>query len=182
MKMTVGTRIIFSVFLLLILCVCIFIILAAFELFPANIMESIVSGFTSTGLRYVWAVVALVFAVVAVGLLFFGASKKEPNVVLLNSTVDGSVCITIDALVELAQRYLNEVHGIMTQRIVIVPTAERCVRINILLSTRPEVEIPKVTESVTDGIKYYIEKYSGINAAYVNIKILPVKHTQYPVK
>jgi len=182
MKMGVGTRIVFSIFIIIILGVCAGITLAAFGVFPAENVDRLISGFTDTGYKYIWAGAAIVLFAAGVILLFFGTKRVEPVSVLLLSSVDGSVSVSLDALRELAGRHLNEVSGIITQRIDIHPIGDRNVRVNLYLSVKPEVEIPVVTKTIADGVKGYIEKYSGINASYVSIKIQPIKNNQYPTR
>ena len=183
MKMGVGTRIVYSLFMILIIAVCLLVILAALGVFPAQAVEALIGGFINTGYKYVWVAVAAVLVIVAVPLLFFGSKKAAvPTSVLLSESVDGSVSVTIGALKELASRYLNEVYGIITQNIEIRPLSDRQVRVNLYLSTKPDVEVPEITKTVTDGIKEYIEKYSGISATYVGIKIMPVKNNQSPTR
>lgn len=114
MKMGVGTRVVFSVFLLLVIGVCGIIIFAALGGFPAENMMELFRGFTETNFRFIWLGAAAVMLVVAVCLLFFGIRHREtaPETILLHALADGSVSISVGAMQELTGRYLNTVKGI----------------------------------------------------------------------
>ena len=86
---------------------------------------------------------------VALILMFFGTKKVEPSSVLLAETADGSVSVTLEAIDELARRYVNDIYGIVIQRTHVRPTGERTVRIDLYLSVKQEVEMPQTTKDVT---------------------------------
>lgn len=181
MRMKVGTRIVFTVFLIAIIGVCVCVACAALGAIPAADVDGLVNGMIHSDYRYIWVACALVVAIVALVLMFFGTKKAEPSSVLLASTADGSVSITLDAVDELARRYLNDVYGIMVQRTHVRMVSDRNVRIDLYLSLKQEVEAPRVTKDITEGLQAYVEKYSGVTASYVGIKILPLKQNQSPV-
>lgn len=182
MKMGVGTRVIFSIFLLLVIGVCGIIIFAALGGFPEENMMELFRGFTETNFRFIWLGAAAVMLVVAVCLLFFGIRHREiaPVNILLNALADGSVSISIGAMQELIGRYLNTVKGIVPQRIEIRPLSERNIRVNIYLTVRPDISIPDLTKQITSEVREHIMKYSGVNASYVEIMVQPMGGNQQP--
>lgn len=182
MKMGVGTRIIFSILILIIIAVCVGIICAAFGAFDIAQLEGVFRGFTHTGYKYIWASAAALLLIVSVCLLFFGVKKPEETAVLLMNTADGSVSVTLAAIEELAQRYLNEIYGIYTQKIMLHTVCDRQIRMRLYISVKPEVEMPQITSNITEGIKTYIEKYSGISANTVDIRILPIRQPMQAVR
>ena len=109
MTMGVGTRVVFSIFLLLVIGVCGIIIFAALGGFPEENMMELFRGFTETNFRFIWLGAAAVMLVVAVCLLFFGIRHREtaPETILLHALADGSVSISIGAMQELIGRYLD---------------------------------------------------------------------------
>lgn len=182
--MKVGTRIIFTIFLILVFGACVMIACAAFGAFPEADVEGVLYGFTSSSYKYVWAGAAIVVGIVAIALMFFGkkdADKLPPSVTIFENE-DGSICITSEAIDELVKRYLNEVGGMVVQRTRIIPQEGKCVRIDVYMSVRRDVVIPDLTKKVIEGMKCYIDKYAGLDASYVGIKILPMKQNQSPVK
>lgn len=135
MKMGVGTRIVFTFFLLIVMALCVAIILASFGAFAQADLIALWEGFLNTGYKYIWAAAALVLFITALCLMFFGIRSKtpEPRAVVLEAGVDSSVSITLDALRELAARYLKDVPGILTNRIHLRAAEEKCVQLKLEL-------------------------------------------------
>ena len=59
MKMSVGTRIVLSLFLTVIIAVCGLIIAATFGAFSADDIWALTAGFTETAYKYIWAAAAM---------------------------------------------------------------------------------------------------------------------------
>ncbi|MGI6665450.1 MAG: alkaline shock response membrane anchor protein AmaP [Christensenellaceae bacterium] len=177
MKMRVGTRIVFSFYLLIIIVLCAAVIVAAFGLIPEADVQAVIDGFTSTWYKYIWAAAALLMLVVSVCLMFFGIKKNEvvPRAVVLDTSSNGNVEITIDALKELAHNYLRNISGIVVQRIDPKPLAFRSAKLTIHISVRQETEIPALTAQITTEIKEYFEKYAGVSIDEVVLRVLPLK-------
>lgn len=175
MKMSVGTRIVFSLFLIVILALCGLVIAASFGAFAVEDILALAHGFTDTGFKYIWAAAALFLAVIALCLLFFHTKEAPVTAVVLDNSADGSVAVSVEALRELANHYLKSVQGIVIQRIDIVPLAYKSIRLNLAISVRPEVQVPELTKRISEEIKQYVETYSGISADQLHIRILPLK-------
>jgi len=182
MKMRVGTRVLLSLFLLLVMAVCVLIILAAFGVVSSANVVALAEGFTETEYKYIWAGVALALIVVAIPLLFFGIKKDEPSSVTLASSTEGRVDITVEALKELAHCYLKDITEVIVQRVVVVPVSYRTLRMEIYLSVRTGAEIPAITTKISEEMRAYVEKFAGVLANQVTIFVLPQKQLQYPTK
>ena len=83
MKMSVGTRIVFSLFLIVILGICGLILAASFGAFTTEDILALVRGFTETGFKYIWAAAALLLGIIAICLLFFHSKEAPVNACLL---------------------------------------------------------------------------------------------------
>ncbi len=182
MRMRIGTRIIFSLLLLFIMAVCVLVMLAAFDVISAKDVTALANGFTQTSYKYIWAAVAAVIIIVALPLLFFGIKKDEPTAVTLLAATDGRVDITVDAIKELTETYLNEVPDAVVQRILVVPVSYRTLKLRVYLSVRQGVEIPVLTSKISEELRAHIEKYAGLIADHVAIRVLPMRKLQYPAK
>ena len=182
MKMGVGTRIVFTVFMLVVLCLLLLVAATAFDLFDEASVEATVNYFAYGSLRYLWAACAVILAVIAVALIFFGIRKKEADSVILTAGEGGSVVITLEAMEEVTRRYLSEVKGIDTKKIGIKTIGPGCIRVNLALSVQKDIVIPEVTQGITEGLKYYVEKFTGIEAGYIGIRIIAQKQKQQIVK
>lgn len=178
MKMSVGTRIIFTLFMLVIIALCVGIVLAAFGVIRPIDVQALVNGLLLTDFKYIWAGAAVLIVVLCICLLFFGIRKKTPvpRGVMLEENVSGSVEITTDALRELADTYLRQINGIIINGIGITPIAYRSVRLEVRICVRPEVEIPVLSEKITREIKEHFVTYAGISADEVRIRIMPMKN------
>ena len=161
MKMGIGTRIVFTIFLLIVMALCVAIILASFGGFARADLVALLNGFLDTGYKYIWAGAALLLFVTAACLMFFGirGNGGEEKAVILETGLEGSVSITLDG-------------------IDVKVVGERNVRLKLELSARPELEIPAATRQINTEIKDYVSKYSGIEISHVEIAMQPLKQNQ----
>lgn len=171
--MSVGTRIVFSLFILVVIAICVLLVLTAFNVVPANELTNLFTQ--KTWVQYVAVGAAVLVIIVGICLLFFGIKKSIPDNVVLSENMEGTVFITLLSLEELIQRYLHEVYGVVVNKIGIKPNGARSVNVKLYLSIKPEVEIPDITSKVMVGAAEYLERYSGIHANAVDIKVLPLK-------
>jgi len=181
MKMRVGTRIIFSIFILIILALCAAVFLSVLELIDPAILQPIWNAFTDPVGKYACAAVAVVLFVVGVCLLFFGSKKAAPSMVTLTSGPDGSVSLTVQAVEELALRCVTEIQGITVQKIQITPAHINAnVKVKVEYCVKNGVEIPGLSEKIKEELKQYLEKYAGITVGVVELQVVPYKAPVYP--
>ena len=180
--MRVGTRIVFSLFILIILVLCAFVLLVCLGFLPMEMAQALFYGFSGTSYKYIWAGVAAVLFVVGVCLLFFGSKRAEPEFVLLNENVEGSVSVSVSAIEELALRYLAGETGVLVQRVKIGAIGQGQIKVKLYLSAKPGVEMPAVTEKISQGIKDYLAKYVGVIVSGVHIHMMPLKPPSYGSK
>ncbi len=176
--MRAGTRVVFTLYILIILTICVAICLAVFGFFGTDSIEGLYYGFTASSYKYIWAAAALVMFVIGVCLLFFGIRKKEPSSIILSSQQEGSVGISVKAVEEVSERCLSEIDGIIVQRLLIKNSGDAACAIKLILSVKPEIEIPATSTIVKDQLKDYVEKYTGLNVKGIDIKFVPIKGTQ----
>ena len=183
MKMSVGTRIVLSLFLIVIIAVCGLIIAATFGAFSADDIWALTAGFTETAYKYIWAAAAMLIALVAVCLLFFRSKKDAPaNAVMLETSEEGTVALTVDAIKELVNTYLKNISGLTVQRIEVLPVDFKKVRLNLAVAIRAEIPMHELVKQISDEVKVYVDTYAGVAAEQVNIKVMPQKSTQAPAK
>jgi len=182
MKMSVGTRIVFSIFILIILAFCAAIFLSVLELIDPAILEPLWNAFTHSVGKYVCAAVAAVLFVVGVCLLFFGSKKPVAPTVTLTESADGSVSLTVQAVEELALRCLTEQQGIVVQKITVIPAAHVNANVKLIVQycTKPGIELPGLSEKLKGDLKQYLEKYAGLTTGSVELQIEPYKTPAYP--
>lgn len=182
MKMKVGTRIVFSIFILMILAVCAAVFLSTLELIDPAVLQPVWNAFTDPVGKYVCAGVAIILFVVGVCLLFFGSGKSEPATVTLITNPEGSVMLSIQAVEELALRCLTEERGIVVQKVRITPSAHMNanVKVRVEYCVKSGVEIPSLSEKIRESLKQYLEQYAGLTAGVIELQVQPYKAPVYP--
>jgi len=182
MKMSVGTRIIFSLFVLLMAAVCIFICLTSLGVLAEDDLLAMVGGITAdNGLQYAWAAGTLVLAVVGLILLFFGIGKKKtPSQVMLVCGEGCQVLVSTEALRELAMRCLATNQELTVQKLQVLPGEERTAKLHMEAAVKAETVIPDVTAQVSQKLKEYFAQYCGLELVLVDIKILPARQQTVP--
>lgn len=171
------TRIIFSVYVALISVACVFIIVAAFDASIASGIMNIVSYIYPFNFwTVVWIIVAALFLVVGIAMLFFRTSSKDKGKNAVIATVEGgSVSITVDALKEFVNRYLAGIEGIVVSFVDIQSVNVGIINIRIGISVNKEIIIPEITAKIKDEVKAYVSEYTGLNIGQVDIDVLPVE-------
>jgi len=116
------------------------------------------------------SIVAILFLIVSVKLLFSGVRKPMPQSALLKNTELGKIRVshaTLDTLTQKAVRSFNEVKDVKS---VIIPDMEN-IKIQIKLLVMPDVNLPELTISIQKKVKDYVETLSGIVVNEVQIYV-----------
>lgn len=174
MKMKVGTRIIFSLVMLMIIAICVLIVLSVVGIIPQANIDALYSGFTN-GYGWIWAAAACIIAIICLCLLFFGIGKSKVRTVNISDNLDGAVVIVIEAFRELVKRYLDSKSEVITQSITVKPVEKRNVKLELHLAAKPETDIPLIADEIKSGLKEYLEMYSGVTASSISIIIDPYR-------
>jgi uncharacterized alkaline shock family protein YloU len=174
--MRAGTRVIFSILMVIFIAVCAYVFCVSMGFIDGFVFT--MDDGTELYERYIISVVAAILAVTAFCLLFFRAGKKERtgNRVVLSQTEGTRISVTTDAIKELATNYLKGIEGVTIQNIHIKPVSEKGIAVNSALSVQREIQIPQITQKITEEIKAYIELYSGAAVENVNLSIQPQKN------
>lgn len=183
--MRTRTRIIFTVYVLLVSLACIGIIAAAFDASTASALRRMISSiYPFTFWTIIWVLVAALFLVTGIALLFFRTSRKNKKAAnaVITTVEGGSVSITVDALKELAGRYLSGIEGISVNNIDIFSPNVGTVNMKIGVSVGESVSIPQITAKIKQEIKPYIGDLTGLNIGQVDIDVQPVVAHQIVAK
>lgn len=117
--------------------------------------------------------VGLVLAVLALRLLFAGhkrAPSPVPQSVLVKSTENGMVYISLAAIDTMVQKHCRAQNRIRECESMICPTKDG-VLIRLKLSTMPDTNLPELTTSLQETLKEYVESLSGISVIEIPILI-----------
>jgi len=172
--MKIGTRIVFTIFLLVIMAVCVFIALTAAGVMPDSNIEGLYYGFTDTWFRYIWLAVAVVVFIVALILMFFGKPHERFEGVQVLENAGGTAFLTNAAIVELARRFLAAKSGVVIDSITVKKALPGAIGLTLKLAMRPGVEIPAMTEEIIEGMRAHMQQYAGVDAVPVDVRIVPL--------
>lgn len=174
--MKTSTRIIFSIYILCVVAMSAFLIVGTFE--PAvslAICNMVTYLYPFNIWTVVWIVVAALFLIVGICLLFFGANKKKSAKAMVSSVADGSISIAFSTIDELSKRYLSGIDGIIINSVGTSSATPGQVDLISDISMKGETTIPEVTEKIKEELKAYIENYTGLIVGQVKISVTPLR-------
>lgn len=177
MKMKVGTRVVLTVYLVVVIALCGFILATLAGLVPGSIL----SDFTSTvnngaiWFKVLYAVIAIVVIIVSFMLMFFGAGKAPaPRTANIATFESGSIRITVKAIEELVERFVHEERNVKGLRTEVV-SHDDSLDINMDISVLPDSDIPAVTKALQSGVSTYIQEHTGITVNEIKIMVTGLK-------
>lgn len=175
MKMKAGTRVLFTIFLIIIIAACLFVIATLFGLVDTSYISDVAYTMTSDamGLKILYAAIAVVLIIIALILMFFGIRKGQPKTVCVASTENGNVVITVKALEELVDRYLGHMKHLKEVRQKVISYNEYIVS-DVQIEVEYGVEIPPLTKELQDGLKEELEKLTGITVQQVRVSVMNI--------
>ncbi len=178
MKMKVSTRIIFTIYLLCVIGLSLFVLATVFGILPSGFLlqaaTTIVQG--SFWFKVLYTAIFGAALVVGVCLLFFGVRKEEPKTAVLATVESGKISIAISALEELAAKFIRQTESIKGVGIKITSLVDS-IEIDVKISVLPEVSIPEVTQTLQAGLIAYMEEYSGIKVKVTRIVVTSIDET-----
>ena len=175
MKMKVGTRIVMSIYIIVVIIMCLFVLSVLVGAYDSsainNVANTIAAG--SFWYKFGYGVVVIVLIVVGIGLLFFGVKREAPNTAKIASFENGSILITVRAIEELVQRYLREEKSVKEVHSNVISYSD-FVSINANIAVWPDINIPDVTMKLQAGLREYIEKHTGIAVKEIMIMVMKI--------
>ena len=175
MKISILDRFLLTVYTLIIILGSLFILLISLAaglgfISLESIQDYILSINWNWQIMVISGVIAVLFLIVSIKLLFSGVKKPIPQSALLKNTELGKIRVsyaTLDTLTQKAVRSFNEVKDVKS---LIIPDMEN-IRIQIKLLVMPDVKLPELTMSIQKKVKDYIESLSGIVVNEVQIYV-----------
>ncbi len=179
--MKIGIKMFYTIMLLLLAALCVGVVLVATQVIPLQTVHELVQGMVDVAwANILWIVGAAIIAILSICAIILGfskGSKPATKAVKVVTNAKGTTNVSINALVELSQRYLNDVYGIVTQDIKIFPERDaEGVDIKLILAMKPEIEMPVTSETLMKGLSEYIKKFGGITTGEIIVTIVPLKH------
>jgi len=176
--MKVSTRIIFTIYLLAVVALCLFVLGTIFGLLPSGPLSQVTDTLLNGGIWFKVLYSCIFGAVLVVGvcLMFFGIKKEQPKTAVIASFETGIISIAISALEELAAKFVKQTGAIKGVGVRVVPVGDG-VEIISKISILPDVSIPKITQDLQAGLINYIETYSGIRVAQAKVTVTSIDET-----
>ncbi|MEG2957245.1 MAG: alkaline shock response membrane anchor protein AmaP [Christensenellaceae bacterium] len=173
MKMKTSTRVIFTVYLVAVIALCVFVLGIIFKFVSAdhiaNFIYTINNG--AIGFKILYIAISIVVIAISCILMFFGIKKDSPKTAKIAVFESGSIVITIKAIEEMVERYVRENKNVKGLRTVVV-SYDSYVEIDIEVSVLPEVDIPEITKELQAGLIAYIQTHTGIDVKQTKISIM----------
>ncbi len=175
MEMKAGTRVVFTIYLVVIIVAGLFLLATMFGAVDGQYLDGIVNTLYdgSMGYKILYAAIIIVIIVVGICLIFFGLGKQTPKTARIASFENGSIVIAVRAIEELVERYVREtkhVKGLAHK----VTSSGDDVDIDVQLSVMPNTDIPQITKDLKDGLKANIEAHTGITVKQVNVSVMGI--------
>jgi uncharacterized alkaline shock family protein YloU len=169
------TRIIFSVYLLVVIAACLYVLATLVGLLPTENLNRIATSVTGENawIRILTFIILLVFVAVGFSLLFFGIKKEKQKAALIASYDSGTISIAVNALEDLAKRFVKQTGSVKGEAIKVLTLGEE-VEVDLKIKILPEVNMPQITQELQSGLIQYIETYSGIKVARAKVMIASI--------
>lgn len=132
--------------------------------------------------RIITGVCALIFMVIVIYLLIKSLSRvPKPKAVVIDSSINGQVSITIDAIKVIIMKAVKQVEGIKEIRPVVSSSNEGLV-VYLHMMINPEYSIPEMAEEIKKVVKKYLEELGGLKVAQIKILVDDFGSVNKPVQ
>lgn len=169
--MKIFDRVLLTIYTLIILAVSIGILFFSFGYITIEDAVQYLKGI-EYGIEFIaiTAVIALLFLVVSLKLLFSGASKPKTRSALVKFTQLGVIRASLTTLESFTLKSARSFSEIKDVKCSILVESEG-IRIVLTVMLMPDVKIPELTQKLQEEVKRYVESYSGIIVKEVQIYI-----------
>lgn len=176
--MTGAKKAILTVYLILIVLCCSLILCCMFGVLNTHFVTDVVNTFLfgSFIFKILYTIIFIILIVVAIFLLFFDFKKPVEKTVKIAAYSNGSVLISIKAIEELVGKYLSQLTSIKENKSKVIPNDDS-ISVKVDLGVYSETNIPEVTKSINDGLKYFIENQTGLKVQDVDVLIQNIAST-----
>lgn len=176
MRMSVGMRVLLTIFLAVIICGLVFVLLSMFGFISTSPLESIAAtalhgGF---GYKFLYAAICVVLIVIAVIIMFFGTHKRSAAVADVAEFNGGRIVITTRAIEELIQREITNMREIKAARTRVISHGDY-VDIITNLSLLPGESIPDVTKKLQNTLQNDLQAQAGVHIRDLKITVTDVE-------
>ena len=133
------------------------------------VLSSVVGLYANGVLRLVLGIVAAVLVILVLVLLAWLAQPTSPSSVCVDTTADGKISITLDAINEMVVRTSKTVENVREVTAKIGVDKENNVTVKLGVWLRAEVSVATTVSALQVAVKEYVEKTAGIKVAEVRV-------------
>jgi uncharacterized alkaline shock family protein YloU len=130
--------------------------------------------FETRDARLAIALVSLLVAIWAIysfySLQFSGSKKAEAKYVQIDTTNQGQIHITMEALESYIVRAVNTVKGVreVKPKIKVLPEG---MKLLLRITIAPDTNVPDVTKDIQQKVSQYLKEYGGIEVSDVEVVV-----------
>lgn len=176
MRMSVGMRVLLTIFLVVIICALLYILVSMFGLVSSAPLESVAATALHGGFwyKFLYAAVCVVLIVVAFIIMFFGSHKRSAPVAQVAELNGGTIVITVKAIEELIQREITNTREVKAAHTHVVSHGDY-VDVTTNLSLLPGENIPEVTKDLQSRLQEDIQTQTGVHIRDMKITVTDVE-------
>lgn len=176
MRMSVGMRVLLTIFLAVIICSLVFVLVSMFGFVSPSALESVAATALHGGFwyKFAYAAVCVVLIVIAFIIMFFGSHKRPPAVAQVAEVNGGTIVITVKAIEELIQREIMNTKEVKAAHTHVVSHGDY-VDVTTNLSLLPGESIPDVTKELQSRLQEDIQVQTGVHIRDMKITVADVE-------
>lgn len=173
--MSMMNRILLTIYTLIIIVISV-AILGLFGAMTVGVVTLQSIGIFLSSIAFNWqffltaTLIAILFLIVSIRLLFSGAKPKAPMNTLIKHTDMGMIIISVNALDSMVEKAVRSFTEVKDVKINISPEADG-IKIQLKILIMPDIVLPDLTINLQQKVKEYIEDYSGVIVKEVFIYI-----------
>lgn len=174
MRMKVSTRIILTIYLVVVILLCAFLLTTATGLISPDYLAGAVGTVINGDITYkiIYAAACAVMIILGFVIMFFGIRGNKKNIVLKNSQ-NGKICIGIAAVEELAVKYIKS-NPLVKSINIKTRSVKNMPDISMKVSVPCETDITAITDSLQTGLGEYLERHLGVKAKNIEINVVQI--------
>ena len=131
--------------------------------------------YTNTAVQIVISVIGVVVILLSIVLMFSGIRKQKQKTALINSTANGNISISLNAIEEMAVRHMMENPAIRIVKAGVV-SKDAKVSISARVSISEDTNIPETLLAMQTSLKSHIELLAGIEVSKITLLVDKTSH------
>ena len=173
--MRVSTRIVFTIYIIVVVLLCLFLLGTMYGLIPTDNLALAVKTVIKGGLEYkvIYTIIFAAMAVIGVILIFTATMKKRGVTATVNSSETGNVQISNQAVAQLAKNYMSRFEDIKEEKS-FIGFKNDGVDMLFRIQTKPDVDIPALTSTIQNGLAEHVTSHTGLKVNSVKLYVTSV--------